>query len=201
MTDDLQIRQLAKVLEDDETRETCALPTDLEATAGEQRALRHLLGKASREDPGPAFTAALMTRLPDMPGSWYRHLGSWLWAPRVMHLRWNLAAVGLVVVVVALAAIYLLRSAPESGPRSVTLVFVAPQAKTVAVAGDFNSWQPARQPMRDESGGGVWTTTLKLAPGRYEYMFVVNGEKWVADPLARVRRPDGFGRENAVIDL
>jgi hypothetical protein len=31
-------------------------------------------------------------------------------------------------------------------------------------------------------------------------MFVVDGE-WVTDPAAAERRPDGFGRENAVLRL
>ena len=202
MTDDIEVKRLAAALEEDGAGEARVLPTDLEAAATEQRVVKRLLAATSIEDPGPTFVAAVMVRLSEAPAPWYRDLGHWLWRPRQLSLRWNPATVGLLLAVVAsLVVVYLWRSVRESENRSITLVFVAPQAESVAVAGDFNNWQPARQPMRDETGGGVWTTTLELTPGRYEYMFVVNGQEWVPDPLARVRRPDGFGRENAVLDL
>jgi hypothetical protein len=202
--DDFEAKRLVLALEDQEAAPEQALPADLEAVAAEQRNIRRLLAATPSEDPGPGFAAAVMARLLLAPAPWYRRLGTWLWRPRQFSLRWNLGTAGLFLVAAASpAALFLMRSAPEADAegRAITLVFVAPQAKNVSLAGDFNDWQPARQPMRDEAGDGVWTTTIRLAPGRYEYMFVVNGEEWVPDPLARVRRPDGFGRENAVLDL
>ena len=58
-------------------------------------------------------------------------------------------------------------------------------------------------------GGGVRADDRLLlgdplpdAPaGRYEYQFLVEGERWVTDPLAVSRRPDGFGYQNAVVNL
>ena len=40
-----------------------------------------------------------------------------------------------------------------------------------------------------------------LPAGQHEYMFVVDGERWVADPLAGRYVDDGFGagRQNAVL--
>jgi hypothetical protein len=32
-------------------------------------------------------------------------------------------------------------------------------------------------------------------------MFVVDGSRWVTDPLAPVQRSDGFGNKNAVLQL
>jgi hypothetical protein len=32
-------------------------------------------------------------------------------------------------------------------------------------------------------------------------MFIEDGQRWVTDPLAAQTRDDGFGRENAVLDL
>jgi hypothetical protein len=32
-------------------------------------------------------------------------------------------------------------------------------------------------------------------------MFVVNGEQWIADPFAVERSDDGFGSQNAVLDV
>lgn len=53
-------------------------------------------------------------------------------------------------------------------------------AKTVFLTGSFNDWDPTETPMvRDDDGH--WTASLKLAPGRYEYKFVVDGD-WCCEP-------------------
>ena len=49
-------------------------------------------------------------------------------------------------------------------------------------------------------GGGSFAANVRLPPGAHEYMFVVDGQ-WVTDPAATERRPDGFGRDNAVLRL
>jgi hypothetical protein len=58
------------------------------------------------------------------------------------------------------------------------------KAHTVAIAGDFNGWSPQANLLEDPDGDGIWTATLDLEPGRYEYMFVLDGEKWFPDPNA-----------------
>jgi anti-sigma factor RsiW len=86
------------------------------------------------------------------------------------------------------------------GLRFTRLVFPeAETARSVTVAGDFNGWQPAGLPLIQRHG--VWTIDLALPPGIYEYMFVVDGQQWVTDPLARTTRDDGYGGTNAILDL
>ncbi len=70
----------------------------------------------------------------------------------------------------------------ENGNYSVEFVY-RPSAKpeTVAVAGSFNQWQPATNLMTADEKG-VYRTTLELAPGVYEYKFVVDSKTWEADP-------------------
>jgi hypothetical protein len=87
-----------------------------------------------------------------------------------------------------------------SAPVLVRLVVVQPGAQTVQVAGDFNGWNPERTPLA-RAGSGAWTVTLPLEPGRYEYMFVVDGQTWIADPFAAEQDADGFGSSNAVLDV
>ena len=82
----------------------------------------------------------------------------------------------------------------------VRLVLVQPGAQSVSVAGDFNGWNPSRTSM-ERSDGGVWTTTIRLKPGRYQYMFVIDGKQWLADPLATEDAGDGFGSQTAVLDV
>lgn len=85
--------------------------------------------------------------------------------------------------------------------RMVRLIYTPddPAVARVAVAGSFNSWDPATTPMRRQNG--VWAAWLLLPADVYEYQFVVDGDRWVTDPLAPRTRPDGFGGTNAVLDL
>ncbi|OQW63105.1 MAG: hypothetical protein BVN29_17815 [Nitrospira sp. ST-bin5] len=82
----------------------------------------------------------------------------------------------------------------------VRLVLLQPGAQSVSVAGDFNGWNP-EQTKLERSEGGMWTATIPLKPGRYQYMFVIDGKQWIADPLADEASGDGFGSENAVLDV
>jgi len=75
------------------------------------------------------------------------------------------------------------------------------KAHTVAIAGDFNGWNPQVNLLEDLEGDGIWTGTLKLEPGRYEYMFVLDEEKWFPDPNALRYVKDGFGNKNAILEI
>jgi 1,4-alpha-glucan branching enzyme len=52
-----------------------------------------------------------------------------------------------------------------------------------------------------ESGDGVFEVTLALAPGRYEYKFIVNGERWLTDPENPDTTPDPYGGHNSVLTV
>ena len=82
----------------------------------------------------------------------------------------------------------------------VRFVLVANGAKKVAVVGDFNGWDPQHSLLEDADGKGTFAVTLRVPKGPHEYMFWVDG-KWVTDPGASERRPDGFGRTNAILRL
>ena len=45
----------------------------------------------------------------------------------------------------------------------------------------------------------MWSAVVVLPAGAHEYMFVVDGERWIADPLAGRYVSDGFGRQNALL--
>jgi hypothetical protein len=89
---------------------------------------------------------------------------------------------------------------PAAPPQpQVVLELVNPAAKQVCVAGSFNDWQPERTPLKP-SGNGRWSGDLKVAPGRYEYLFVVDG-KWLPDPNARESVQNPFGGKNSVLTV
>ncbi|MCZ7680061.1 MAG: glycogen-binding domain-containing protein [Sandaracinaceae bacterium] len=89
----------------------------------------------------------------------------------------------------------------EASGALVRLVVPAAGARTVAVAGDFNEWRTDDVLLEDPDGDGVFVGTLRLAPGSYAYMFVIDGERWVTDPYAVNHRDDGFGNQNAVLRI
>ena len=89
----------------------------------------------------------------------------------------------------------------EAGLAPVRFVLPAQGAASVAVAGDFNGWTAESSPLRDEDGDGVFVGTLRLPPGTYAYMFVVDGQRWVSDPYATNFREDDFGNRNAVLRI
>jgi 1,4-alpha-glucan branching enzyme len=63
-----------------------------------------------------------------------------------------------------------------------THLFVLPgfrEAQKVEVAGSFNNWQYAEIFMERTKTG--WQKAYHLAPGYYEYKFIVDG-KWMPDP-------------------
>jgi hypothetical protein len=187
---------------------------------GREQALRdrvidlERLAVGARRLPRPVvpddFVQRVMTRT-DAPSSRWRRAFNVLWMPR--SLQWNLAGAmaAAVLVLVAGGAIALARlAAPRDVVSTVAtaqpaqvfvrLVILQPEARTVEVAGDFNGWDPRRTPL-EQLPTGAWTVTLPLEPGRYEYMFVVDGSQWIADPFADEETDDGFGSRNAVLDV
>ena len=90
-------------------------------------------------------------------------------------------------------------SAPRTGKKRVTFSVHAPHAREVAVAGTFNDWDPSSRPLNREAGGS-WTVTFYLAPGSYEYRFVVDGI-WTDDPCCTTRCWNQYGGENCILEV
>lgn len=89
------------------------------------------------------------------------------------------------------------RSKGSSKLRKVELVFQAPEAQEVFVAGDFNDWDPRALPMKRHKEG-FWKTKLRLPAGRYEYKFVADGQ-WVHYVRGVERVSNPFGTDNLVL--
>lgn len=97
------------------------------------------------------------------------------------------------------------RTTPVSSASSETVwirfVYTGDNAESVAVAGDFSKWEPIPLSSRTVDGQIIWTGLVPVRRGEHEYQFVINGERWVTDPLAPIQRNDGFGATNAVLKL
>ena len=89
---------------------------------------------------------------------------------------------------------------PPIPPRvKTTFVLLDLGAKQVSLSGEFNGWSPDATPMKRQDDGH-WETTVELAPGRYEYKFLVDGE-WIPDPLANENVWNQHGTLNSVIEV
>ena len=67
--------------------------------------------------------------------------------------------------------------------KPVNFICLAPEAKSVALVGDFNDWQPNVMPMKRHPDGS-WTIQVTLGHGSHHYRFLVDG-KPALDPRAQ----------------
>jgi len=69
-------------------------------------------------------------------------------------------------------------------PSGNGILFMLPakDAKVVSLVGSFSEWEPI--PMSDDNHDGIWTAQVPLAPGRYEYAFIIDGRWFGQDPSA-----------------
>lgn len=171
-----------------------------------QRDLRDL-SLSSVNDPGPELTDRVMAALPP------ERTRAWSFLTRPIPVPMWLAA----SLVVALAAgVWLLArprpqvpAAPvakvrcEPSPESLLVRFSlnVPGASRVNLVGDFNQWSREATPLYDHNGNGVWTISVPISPGRYQYKFLVDGERWMVDPDAPAHYPDGFGGRNSLLSI
>ena len=89
--------------------------------------------------------------------------------------------------------------APVQTPDGVVFSF-AGTAGSVALAGDFNGWAIAADPLVKQADG-TWTLTKKLAPGVHEYKFVVDGTTWKTDEANPESKADPYGGKNSLVTV
>ena len=53
--------------------------------------------------------------------------------------------------------------------------------------------------MQATGSDGTWSTTVRLLPGEYRFMYIINGKEWKTPPLADDIIDDGFGQNNGVV--
>jgi hypothetical protein len=125
--------------------------------------------------------------------------------PRRARRWWPEGSAWLAPALVGAAAMLLLFLAfprPNVPRRSLVRFEVhAADATEVQLVGSFTQWETGRIQLRGPDASGHWSVELELPEGRYEYGFLVDGGQWLPDPNAEVRRDDGFGRLNAVLEI
>jgi hypothetical protein len=209
-------QDLQKFLDEEIGREDLT-PEDLREAERFEQWSRAAAG-LQREHAPAWLENRIMVSLPASPRAPFgTQLVSWLLEPRRVRIRpLPLGLAGAFVLVIGLSlprdGALLPRMSRLQNPAVVPVsnggpqvyvqfVLAAPDANSVAVAGDFNNWEPVGSSLRDPDGDGVWTGYVPLRPGPHKYMFIVDGEQWVTDPGAERYVDDGFGMRNAVITV
>jgi len=83
--------------------------------------------------------------------------------------------------------------------RKLTFTLDARGAKEVILVGDFNKWDRKRHPM-EKNPKGLWSKTVMLSLGTYEYKFLVDGEWW-HDPKNDQVCYNQYGTLNSIINV
>jgi hypothetical protein len=192
-------------LSPDERAAADAFARTLDAAAAHLRAV-------PAPDLAARVMAALPAQAPAVPA--WRKAAGWLWNPRPVRLTFRPAYAFAGAAFAAVAAIVVpTLDREDAGRVAVTapaqqtaapVVYVqfrleSAQARQVALAGTFTGWQPTLQLEQKEPG--VWTALVPLKPGVHDYVFVVDGERWVPDPNAPQQVDDSFGGTNSRISL
>jgi len=160
--------------------------------------LRYL--KRSHVPDSAEFRARVMAEVRETANNKTFRMKHALLRPR--QSTWNLATVLMVVLVLFVSSALFVQQAKQvDESQFIKVQFELPMrdANEVALVGAFNRWQPTTKMVKDAHG--IWHAQLQLKPGRYEYLFLVDGQKWVLDPNSRARQDDGFGNNNSVLTV
>ena len=117
-----------------------------------------------------------------------------------MKIKCNKKAAEVVVVKAAKAAGRKCCCKAASAKKEVTFTFHGDRGLSVYVAGEFNDWDPTAKKLAYKARSGVYVATLKLAPGSYQYKFVVDGT-WCADPENANSVANDQGTFNSVVEV
>jgi len=176
----------------------------------EYQSLKEIITSLNSLSPQPAprtFTQNIMAKISQkeiqIQTSWIDRIKKQISIPRLSFRLVGAAAAATLIVFFAFIFVF---NTPDTSPIcsaevQFSLKINDGKAHTVAIAGDFNDWNPQANILEDPEGDGIWIGTLKLEPGRYEYMFVLDGEKWLPDPNALRYVKDGFGNKNAILEI
>jgi len=88
-------------------------------------------------------------------------------------------------------------SLEQQNYADVQFVYIDHNARSVCLAGNFNGWSKNSSCMK--KNGNTWSVQIELTPGRYQYLFLVDGRKWRQDPGALLHESNGFGGENSIL--
>jgi hypothetical protein len=174
------------------------------------RQIASWIGKLPDIEPPSNLVPSVMQALQPKKLFWWRCLYRWANTPKSINLTPLHAAPVVMFLIVAFILFSFLissqkdfRYGPNSGQHRASVIFNLSlrEARTVSVVGTFNSWKGQGYEMEMDRQLNVWSLELSLPEGRYEYGFLVDGQRVIPDPRALIYQDDGFGNRNSVLIL
>ena len=91
-------------------------------------------------------------------------------------------------------------AAKKPALKSVTFTVHAEAGQDVRLAGSFTDWETKAKKMTFKKRNGVYSATVKLAPGEYQYKFII-GDRWATDDQNTEFVPNDKGTFNSKITV
>jgi len=176
----------------------------------EELKIAHRVKQMAYLDPPASLLPSVMDAIRKSRLSWYARICKWAGSPRSITftpLQVAASAIVLILCTTFMLTQFTRNNQPvpiQPGYDRIPVRFSLnlADARSVAVIGSFNQWRPQGFEMQGgEDKQGAWTLTLDLPEGRYEYAFLIDGNRVVPDPRASLFQNDGFGNRNAVLIL
>jgi len=79
-------------------------------------------------------------------------------------------------------------------------IYDAPNASYVKIAGTFNNWNTSEESLMERNKDGTWSKCVFLAPGTYQYRFLIDDE-WVTDQNNSNQINNPFGGKDSVVKI
>jgi serine protease AprX len=90
---------------------------------------------------------------------------------------------------------------PSVKENVVSFTYKDDTCRQVTIAGSFNGWEP-EDIFLERRGVEQWVGEITVNdPGTYSYKLVIDGYRWIADPLCFKNAYDGFGGKNSSFEI
>lgn len=84
--------------------------------------------------------------------------------------------------------------------QTVSISITHDSARRVQLTGSFNEWDEEKAIPLHQSQDGKWSADLRLRPGTYEYLILIDGHPQ-PDPANPEKVPNSYGGENSVLTV
>jgi len=170
--------------------------------------LGRMIENKAYAEPNPALTQRIMDGLRPKRLGWFKILAARLTIP--MTISFSPLTASLVAVCLILSGSLFLntwshRQQPTMSTEQlasripVVFRFQAADARSVAVMGSFNHWDPKGYEMMQDPETGNWMLQVELSPGKHDYVFLVDGKTIAPDPQADISKADDYGHRNSIL--
>lgn len=176
---------------------------------GARDELGKMIGLKAYTDPDPALTRRIMSGLRPKHRGWFKTFWLQMITPKRLSLSPMMASVAAAFLILSGGLLFnagifdQASDAPAILPANsqipVVFRFRAAEAQSVSVMGSFNHWNPKGHQMLLDPESGDWTIRVNLSPGKYDYVFLVDGEQITSDPHADIFKADEYGHQNSIL--